>query len=149
MVGGATMALLRSLTDRCHAAASVVVGICTGSRDPSAKAQLATGAIIFTLAASVTLISVSYAGSRHLLNDSFGQIRNLEGAYADLLSESQRSILTFMKQLRELEATAAQQHEVIRELTAAREILGRQIDSRDRQLAGISEERNNARDMVR
>ena len=149
MVGGATMALLRSLTDRCHAAPSVVVGICTGSRDLSATAQLVTGAVIFTLAASVTLISVSYAGSRHLLNDSFGQIRNLEGAYADLLSESQLSILTFMEQLEELEATTEHQHEVIRELTAAREILGRQLDSRDRQLAGIAEERNNARALVR
>jgi murein DD-endopeptidase MepM/ murein hydrolase activator NlpD len=149
MVGGATMAHLRSLTDRCHAARNVLVGVCTGSRDLSAKAQLATGAIIFTLAASVTLISVSYAGSRQLLNDSSGQIRNLEGAYADLLSESQLSILTFMKQLRELEATTEQQHEVIRELTAAREILGRQLDSRDRQLAGIAEERNNARALVR
>jgi murein DD-endopeptidase MepM/ murein hydrolase activator NlpD len=149
MAGGATMAHLRSLTDRCHAAWNVIAGVGTGGRDLSARTQLATGAIIFTLAASVTAISVSYAGSRHLQNDSSGQLRHLELAYTDLLSGSQRSSLTFTEQIGQLEATTGHQHEAIRELTAVQEILRRQLAVRDHQLEGIAEERNNARTLVR
>jgi murein DD-endopeptidase MepM/ murein hydrolase activator NlpD len=145
---GAIMALLRFLTDRCHAAGNVIVRVCTGSRDLSAQGQLAASAIIFTLAASVTVVSVSYAGSGHLLNDSFGQFRNLERAYVDLLAESRLSALTFFEQIGELEATTEHQHQAIRELTAVQETLGRQLDARDRQLAGVAEERNNARALI-
>ena len=142
------MAHLRLLTDRCHAARNAVVRLCTGCRELSAAAQLATAAIIFTLAASVTVISVSYAGGRHLLSDSFGQIRTLERAYAGLLSESHRSTLTFIEQIGELQARTEHQHEAIRELTEVQETLGRQLDSRDRQLAGVAEERNNAQVLI-
>ena len=41
-----------------------------GRRDLSVKAQLATGAIIFALSTWVTVTSVSYIGSRHLLTDT-------------------------------------------------------------------------------
>ncbi|HSA79927.1 MAG TPA: peptidoglycan DD-metalloendopeptidase family protein [Geminicoccaceae bacterium] len=114
-----------------------------------ANGQVAAAAISFALAASVTVISVSYADSRNLLSDSARQIRDLEGAYAGLLSDSQLSTLTLMEQIGGQEATTEHQHRVIRELTAIQEILARQLDSRDRQLAGIAEERDKARAMAR
>ena len=97
------MAGVRPVGDRWLATRNVITRFCTGSHDVSVKAQLATGAIIFALSAWVTVTSVSYIGSRHLLSDTVAHIKNLEHAYADLLSESQLSTSSFMEQINQLE----------------------------------------------
>ncbi len=121
---------------------------CTGSHPVSVKAQLATGAIIFTLSAWVTVTSVSYVGSRHLLSDTALHIRNVEQAYADLRSESQISTKSFMAQIDELETTRQRQQDAIREFGEIRETVERQLNSRERQLALLAEQRDRARDQL-
>ena len=142
------MARVRPVGDRWLATRNVIARFCRGSHDVSAKAQLATGAIIFALSAWVTVTSVSYIGSRHLLSDTVAHIKNLEHAYADLLSESQLSTSSFMQQINQLQATNGHQREALRELNETRDSLKRQLDSRERQLATIAEQRNHARDLA-
>ncbi len=141
------MAGVRPAGDRWLAARNVIARFCTGSH-VSVKAQLATGAIIFALSAWVTVTSVSYVGSRHLLSDTVAHIKNLEHAYADLLSESQLSTSSFMQQVNQLQATNERQRGALRELTEIRDSLKRQLNSRERQLATIAEQRNHARDLA-
>ena len=143
MGGRATMAHLRSLSDRCHAARSLIAQTCTGSRALAVNAQLAAGAIIVALAAPAT----GHAASRHLLNDRGGEIRNLAGADIHLLSDLQLSTLTLVEQIG-LKASAESEHQAIRELAVVQEILGRQLDSRERRLAGAAAERTNARALI-
>ena len=146
--GGATMARMTSLTKRCLAAPGRIARFGTGRRELSVKAQLATGAVIFALSAWVTATSVGYLGYRHLLSDSYRQIDRLEQAYADLQSRSELSTTTLLEQIGRLETTAENQRASIRDLAALQETLGRQLASRNRQLAGIAEQRNYARTLV-
>ncbi len=117
----------------------------TGNRSFSVKAQLLTGTVIFGLSAWLTVTSVSWLGNRHLLSDSVAQIRQLEQAYADLLAESQLSTSSFMAQLDELKATSQRQRGAVDELNRIQETLGRQLASRERQLASVTEQRDHAR----
>ncbi len=142
------MARVRPEGDRWLATRNVLLRFCMGSHDVSMKAQLATGAIIFALSAWVTVTSVSYIGSRHLLSDTVAHIKNLEHAYADLLSELQVSTSSFMEQINQLEATNGHQRDALRELNEIRDTLKRQLDSRERQLDTIAEQRNHARDLA-
>jgi murein DD-endopeptidase MepM/ murein hydrolase activator NlpD len=139
------MAGVKPLTDRWLATRTVVGRLYTGRQAVSVKAQLATGAIIFALSAWVTVTSVSYIGSRQLLSDTAAHIRKLEQAYTDLRSESQLSAKSFMEQIDQLEATKRRQQDAIRELAAIRETVQRQLDSRERQLTTLAEERDRAR----
>jgi murein DD-endopeptidase MepM/ murein hydrolase activator NlpD len=142
------MAGVRPLSNRWLATRHAVVRFCTGSHPVSIRAQLATGAVIFALSAWVTVTSVSYIGSRHLLSDTVLHIRNLEQAYTDLRSESQLSTKSFMAQIDELEATRQRQEDAVRELTETRAAVERQLDSRERQLSLLAEERDRARDQL-
>lgn len=142
------MARVRSLGDRCRASRDQVVHWWSGSRNVSTKAQLAAGVSIFALAAWVTVTSVSYFGSRHLLSDTARTIESLEQAYADLLAESQLSTASFTEQLDALKATERHQRAAIEELGAIRATLTRQLESRERQLASVTEQRDHARALV-
>ncbi len=126
----------------------VAVRCCTGSPAVAVKAQLATGAIIFGLSTWVTVTSVSYIGSRHLLTDTAQHIKNLEQAYADLKSESQLSTESFIEQIDELEVIGHHQEDAIRELAEIRDTVERQLNSRERQLITLAEERDRARGRV-
>ena len=101
---------------------------CTGSPAVSVKAQLATGASVFGLSTWVTVTSVSYIGSRHLLTDTAQHIKNLEQAYADLKSESQLSTESFIEQIDELEVIGHHQEDAICELAEIRDTLERQLN---------------------
>ncbi|MCE3247360.1 MAG: putative Peptidase [Geminicoccaceae bacterium] len=142
------MARMTSSTKRCLAAPGRIAQLCAGRRDLSVKAQLATGAVIFALSAWVTATSVGYLGNRHLLSDSYQEISRLEQAYADLQSRSELSTTALLEQVGRLEATAEDQRASIRDLAAIQDTLGRQLASRNRQLAGIAEQRNYARTLV-
>ena len=110
------MARVRTLGDRCRASRDLVARWWSGSRPVSIKAQLAAGAGIFALSAWVTVTSVSYLGSRHLLSDAARTIETLEQAYADLLAESQLLDRSFTEQLDALKATDQRQRAAIGEL---------------------------------
>jgi murein DD-endopeptidase MepM/ murein hydrolase activator NlpD len=142
------MAGVRPSGGQWTATRRVVARSCTGSHAVSVRAQLATGAIIFALSAWVTVTSVSYIGSRHLLSDTAQHIKTLEQAYADLRSESQLSTESFIEQIDELETIRRRQDEAIRELTQIRDTVERQLNSRERQLATLAEERDRARGRV-
>ena len=142
------MAHVRSLGDRCRASRDLVLRWWSGSRNVSTKAQLAAGVSIFALCAWVTVTSVSYFGSRHLLSDTARTIESLEQAYADLLAESQLSTASFTEQLETLKATDRHQRAAIEELGAIRDTLTRQLESRERQLASIIEQRDHARALI-
>jgi len=141
------MAGVTSLAEQSLAARDRTSRLRSGIRR-STKAQLATGVVIFALSAWLTITSVSYLGSRHLLSDSLQQIDHLEQAYADLLAQSQISTASFIGQIGALKAAAQEQDASIRDLTAIKETLARQLDSRNRQLAGIAEQRNRAQALV-
>ena len=142
------MARVRSLGGRCRASRDLVVRWWSGSRTVSTKAQLAAGVSIFALAAWVTVTSVSYLGSRHLLSDTARTIESLEQAYADLLAESQLATASFTEQLDTLKATDRHQRAAISELGAIRATLSRQLESRERQLASVTEQRDHARALI-
>ncbi len=114
----------------------------------SVKGQLATGAVIFALSAWVTVTSVSYIGSRQLMNDTAQHIRNIEQAYTDLRSELQLSTKSFMEQINQLETARQRQEDAIGELTEIRQTVERQLNSRERQLTTLAEERDRARDRL-
>lgn len=142
------MARMISWTKRCLAAPGRLARLCSGRRDLSVKAQLGTGAVIFALSAWLTATSVGYLGNRHLLSDTYQQISRLEQAYADLQSRSELSTAAMVEHIERLEATVEDQRASIGDLIAIRETLGRQLASRNRQLAGIAEQRNYARTLV-
>ena len=142
------MARVRPLGDRCRAGRDLVASWWGGSREVSTKAQLAAGVSIFALVAWVTVTSVSYFGSRHLLNDTARTIENLEQAHADLLAESQLATASFTEQLDTLKATEQHQQAAISELGAIRATLSRQLESRARQLARVTEQRDHARALI-
>ncbi len=142
------MAGVRPVSNGWLVARRAVGRFCTGSHPVSMRAQLATGVVIFALSAWVTVTSVSYVGSRHLLSDTVLHIRNLEQAFADLRSESQLSTKSFMAQIDDLEATRKRQEDVIRELTQIRAAVESQLNSRERQLTLLAEERDRARDQL-
>jgi murein DD-endopeptidase MepM/ murein hydrolase activator NlpD len=139
------VASVRSTDDRCPASPTLLNRPGTDSRRVSAKAQLLTGAVIFGLSAWLTVASVSWLGSRHQLSDTVAQIRGLEQAYADLLAESQLSTTSFMAQLDELKGANERQRGALDELSTIQETLGRQLASRERQLATVTEQRDHAR----
>lgn len=124
--------------------------------------RLGACAAVFVLSGWVTVTTVNYFGSRHLLSDAVGQIKGLEQAYADLLAESEQSAATLTAQIEALEAQGRQQQEMIAELqdlaerrrttiaelTAIQHTLERQLASRERQLASLTEQRDRARRLV-
>ena len=142
------MARVRSLDERYRASRGVAARWWSGSRKVSVKAQLATGALLFALSAWLTVTSVSYLGSRHLLDDTARYIADLEQAHASLLAESQLSTASFTQQLDALKATEQRQRAAIGELGTIQETLSRQLESRERQLAGVTEQRDHARALV-
>jgi murein DD-endopeptidase MepM/ murein hydrolase activator NlpD len=139
------MAGVRLLVDQWLAARRAVSRLYSRRHAGSVKAQLATAAIIFALSAWVTVTSLSYIGSRQLLSDTAAHIEKLEQAYADLRSESELSTKSFTAQIGQLEATKRRQQDAIRELTAIREAVQHQLESREWQLATLTEERDHAR----
>ncbi len=142
------MAGVRPLENRWRGARNGLLHFCAGSHPVSVRTQLATGAVIFALSAWVTVTSVSYVGSRQLLSDTALHIRNLEQAYTDLRSESQLSTKSFMQQIDELEANRQRQQDAIRELSEIREVVQSQLNSRERQLTLLAEQRDHARDQL-
>jgi murein DD-endopeptidase MepM/ murein hydrolase activator NlpD len=139
------MASVGRLTVRWLATRRDMVRLNTGKRAISTRAQVAIGAVIFALSAWVTVTSLSYIGSRQLLNDTAAQIRKLEQAFADLRSESQLSTKSFMAQINQLEAARRSQENAIRELNEIRATVQRELDSRERQLTTLTQERDHAR----
>jgi murein DD-endopeptidase MepM/ murein hydrolase activator NlpD len=120
----------------------------SGGNILSIKAQLGAAAIIFALSAWATVTSVSYAGSRHLLRDSAARIGHLEQAYADLRSESQLSTTQFLVRIDSLQDSTRHQQDALGELTEIHQTVERQLNSRERQLAMLAEERDRARDQL-
>jgi murein DD-endopeptidase MepM/ murein hydrolase activator NlpD len=120
----------------------------SGGNILSIKAQLGAAAIIFALSAGATVTSVSYAGSRHLLRDSAARIGHLEQAYADLRSESQLSTTQFLVRIDSLQDSTRHQQDALGELTEIHQTVERQLNSRERQLAMLAEERDRARDQL-
>jgi hypothetical protein len=96
----------------------------------------------------LTITSVSYVGNRSLLSDSFEQMRQLEQAYADLKAEAELSAAAFISQLEALETRAERDRTVIAELSAIKATLNRQLESRERQLTSVTDQRDRARDLV-
>jgi murein DD-endopeptidase MepM/ murein hydrolase activator NlpD len=103
---------------------------------------------VFLLSAWLTVTSVSYFGSRHLVTAAAEQIEQLERVYADLQSESELTSKTFVEKIDQLKANTARQRAAIGDLTAISDTLRRQLDSRERQLNGVTEERDRARAAV-
>lgn len=134
--------------NRSRAAGETVARWWHGSRAVSMKAQLLTGAVIFGLSAWLTVTSVSYIGSRHLLSDTARYVEELEQAHADLLGQSQLSTASLTRQLDALKSNDQHQRAALAELGLIRETLNRQLASRERQLASITEQRDHARARV-
>jgi murein DD-endopeptidase MepM/ murein hydrolase activator NlpD len=109
------------------------------------KVQIATGAIVFGLSAWLTVTSVSYFGSRHLLSDTTRYVDDLEQAYADLVDQSQLAAASFTEQLDALKSNDQRQRAALDELGAIRDTLDRQLASRERLLASVTEQRDHAR----
>ena len=142
------MSRVRSSTLLWMNASDFMARLFAGFSPGSAMAQVATCALVFLLSAWLTVTSVSYFGSRHLLSATVDHIEQLERAYADLRSELQLSTATFLEKVNQLEATTARQRATIGDLTAISDTLRRQLDSRERQLTGLTEERDRARAAV-
>ncbi len=113
------------------------------------KAQIVCVVAAFLLSAWLTISSVSYFGSRNLLTDKADYIRDLEQAYAELLSQSHVSTAAFVQRVEELEHTSGRQRLAVDELARIQEALQRQLESRERQLGVLTRQRNEAQGRAR
>lgn len=140
---------LKRWSNRWHRAAGMALrGWGDQARRWPLRSQLSIAAAVFLLSSWLTVTSVSYIGNRSLLSESFEQMRQLEQAYADLKAESELSAATFISQLEALEAKVKQDQTVIVELSEIKSTLNRQLESRERQLANLTDQRDRARILV-
>jgi murein DD-endopeptidase MepM/ murein hydrolase activator NlpD len=114
----------------------------------SLKTQVAAAGAVFVLSAWLTITSISYVGNHDLLSESYGRIHTLQRAYTDLSAEAELLTTAFLEQIETLEARTEQQQAAITELTTIKAALQRQLESRERQLASVSDQRNRARGLV-
>lgn len=145
MIQGATMSRSRTLLDRRHKHGEWLARLSREVRRWPFTWQLGSATAVFVLSAWLTITTVSYIGSRSLVSDTVDAARNLEASYADLLAESQLSTTAFVDQVEQLEGTATRQRSAIAELHALRDTLQRQLDSRERQLDTMTDQRDRAR----
>jgi murein DD-endopeptidase MepM/ murein hydrolase activator NlpD len=114
----------------------------------SRRAQAAVAAVTFLLSGWLTIASVSYFGSQDLLSEARERIRTLQQANAELSAETKVLTSAFLEQIERLEAQSEQQQTALVELTRSKAALRDQLDSRERQLAGIAGQRDRAREVV-
>jgi murein DD-endopeptidase MepM/ murein hydrolase activator NlpD len=107
-------------------------------------AQAVAVAAAFLLAGWLTVTSVSYFSSHRLLGEAQERIRSLQqtSAEAKLLSQA------FLEQIERLEVRAERQRTAIADLSGSRTALQSQLETRERQLASVAQERNRARALV-
>jgi murein DD-endopeptidase MepM/ murein hydrolase activator NlpD len=96
----------------------------------------------------LTITSVSYFGDRALLSEAHERIRTLQRSQAELAAETKLLTEAFLGQIQELEARSEQQQAALAELTRIKAALREQLDSREGQLASVSEQREQARELV-
>jgi murein DD-endopeptidase MepM/ murein hydrolase activator NlpD len=111
------------------------------------RAQLLMAAFLFVVSAWLTVTTVSFVGSRSLLTNKTDYISNLERAYSGLLTESQTSTESLVRELEALEHSEQQQRLAIEELDGIQKSLQRQLEARERELA--AHERGRGRDQER
>jgi murein DD-endopeptidase MepM/ murein hydrolase activator NlpD len=126
----------------------VVVRVCAGARAVSNRALLATGVLSVALPASVVVSSVGHARDRHPPGEMVLGIHEPEQAYADLQSEGELSTRRLLERIDGLETIERRHQDELRELDAIRQSVERQLDSRERQLTVLAEERDQARELL-
>jgi murein DD-endopeptidase MepM/ murein hydrolase activator NlpD len=104
--------------------------------------------VLFLLSGWLTVASVSYFGSRHLLNHSAQHIEDLEEAYAALLAESEASASAYVDQIEGLERTARRQSAMIADLSATWSEMDIRLEVQRRRLETLSAERDRAHQVV-
>jgi murein DD-endopeptidase MepM/ murein hydrolase activator NlpD len=108
----------------------------------SLKSRLVLLPLAFGLSAWLTITSVSYVESRSLLKQSHEQVQSLQQSHAALSSEADLLSRALLRQIEQLEERAAQQGATIAELTRTKAALHYRLEADARQLASISEERD-------
>jgi len=101
--------------------------------------------LVLTLAAWLTVTSSSFVSSQSLLNESSKRLRSLEEAYAALSFDAQLMNAEFLERTAALQSRLDRHEATIVELTTANASLEDAIESRQRQLSDIAQERDAAR----
>lgn len=110
--------------------------------------RIAVVVALFVLSGWLTVASVSYFGSRGLLDHSAQQIEDLERAYADLLAASEASTSAYLNQIEALERTTRRQGAVIADLGHTRVDMDARLEAQQRRLETLTAERDRAHRMV-
>ncbi|HEX6143795.1 MAG TPA: hypothetical protein VFZ01_13830, partial [Geminicoccaceae bacterium] len=114
----------------------------------SRRVQIVLALLLFVVSAWLTVATVSYVGSRSLLTDHADYISELERSYDQVLAEAQASTTALVRQIGELEGTTRGHRDAIEELERIQTALQGQLDSRERQLAAVTLQRDRARQML-
>ena len=114
----------------------------------SRRVQIVLALLLFVVSAWLTVATVSYVGSRSLLTDHADYISELERSYDQVLAEAQASTTALVQQIGELEGTTQGHRDAIEELERIQTALQGQLDSRERQLAAVTRQRDRARQVL-
>jgi murein DD-endopeptidase MepM/ murein hydrolase activator NlpD len=109
---------------------------------------VAVVAIAFLLSGWLTVTSISYFVDEALLSEARERIRTLQQAHAELSAETKVLTSALLDQIDILETRGEQQQAALVQLAGSEAALRNQLESRERQLASIAEQRDRARDLV-
>ncbi|MDX1541265.1 MAG: peptidoglycan DD-metalloendopeptidase family protein [Geminicoccaceae bacterium] len=114
----------------------------------SRPVQLVLASGLFVVSAWLTVATVSYFGSHTLLNEHADTIGELEQAYEQSLEEAEAAASALAAQIEALERDTVANEDAVRELERIQLSLEGQLDSRERQLAAVTVQRDQARRLL-
>jgi len=110
--------------------------------------RIAVAVALFLLSGWLTVASVSYFGSRSLLDHSAQHIEDLEQAYTDLLTASEATASAYLEQIEDLEQTTSRQSVLIADLGATWAEMDGRLEAQRRRLDTLAAERDRAHRIV-
>jgi murein DD-endopeptidase MepM/ murein hydrolase activator NlpD len=131
-----------------HAVAGSLRVCLTTTQRWSRTAQAVALGLVFALAAWLTVTTISFVSSQSLLSESAARVRDLQEAYADLASDARVATAGYLERIEALQRQVAQQEAAITQLASAKASLNREIEERERRLASLVEQRDEARGLV-
>jgi Peptidase family M23/Family of unknown function (DUF5930) len=138
---------VRSLWNRWLDGTSGRLRVCSFVRRGWSSRVVVVGMALL-LSGWLSMTSVSYFESQTQLREARERIRALQQARAELAAETKVLTSAFLEQIERLEARSEQQQAALVELRRGKAALQDQLDSRERQLASVAEERERARELV-
>ena len=104
--------------------------------------------LAFLLSGWLTITSASFIESRASLSEAHERIRTLERAQSELSAETRLLTSAFLDEIEHLEARGERQQATLLGQARTNAALQRRLDLRERELAGVAEQRDQTRELV-